>query len=120
MAEVDQSARDPRMEIGLWWGIFAGPLGWAIDLAFSYSLNQHVCSTGHLYVLHLISAICFLGPLSGFIIALGNHRRFRGEEEGPRPRDRAYFQSLMGMLFSVSFAVVIIATSLPRWILSCS
>jgi len=39
-------------------------------------------------------------------------------EEGGSHFDRALFQAVMGMVFSASFAVVIIAGSVPRWILS--
>jgi hypothetical protein len=39
-------------------------------------------------------------------------------EEGARPWDRAYFQVLFGIVFSVAFAVVVIAGAVPRFILS--
>lgn len=110
------------MELALWWSLFAGPVSWLFDLGFSYSLTQHSCSTGHYYVLHLISALCFVGALSGLYFGLANYRRFdAGSEEGGYPHDRAYFQALIGILFSISFAIVIIAGSVPRWVLSpCS
>jgi hypothetical protein len=118
MEAPDLSAREPRIEKELWWGMAAGPLAWGLDLGFSYSLTQHTCSTGHYYVLHLISVLCFLLALTGLFTAFANHRRFAGgEDKGERPRDRAYFQAWLGILFSASFAVVIIAGSVPRWIM---
>ena len=122
MAELDQCARDSRVEAELWWAIAAGPVGWGLDLGFSYSLTNHVCSTGHYYVLHVISALCFACALTGVFFAVSNYRRFEeAHEKGGNPRDRAYFQALIGILFSVSFAVIIIAGSVPRWVLSpCS
>ncbi len=123
MTEADQVAREPKVEPALWWGMFAGPIAWAFDLGFSYSLVQHACSTGHFYVLYLIDGICGAVALSGFFLAYGAYKRFPGDvkEEGGRPQDRAHFQAVTGMLFSLSFTVVILALSLPRWILSpCS
>ena len=122
MTELDQYARDSRVEAELWWAIAAGPVAWGLDLGVSYSLTQHVCSTGHYYVLHLISGLCFACALTGVFCAVSNYRRFEGaHEKGGRPRDRAHFQALIGIIFSVSFAVVIMAGSVPRWVLSpCS
>jgi hypothetical protein len=37
--------------------MWAGPLAWAIDLGFSYVMAQHACSTGHYYVLHVITVV---------------------------------------------------------------
>jgi hypothetical protein len=95
-------------------------LSLGVDLGLSYTLEQHSCSTGHHYVLHVISIACFVIALTGFATGLMEFRRFPGgtKEEGGSPFDRAHFQALMGMIFSLSFAVVIIAGSVPRWILS--
>ena len=70
-------------------------------------------------MLHLISVACFLIALSGFGTGLVEFRRFPGttSEEGGSHFDRAHFQALLGMAFSLSFALVVIAGSVPRWIL---
>ena len=104
----------------LWWVMWAGPLAWAADEGFSYVLAQHSCSTGHSYVLHAITAICFVIALTG---AAGAHRAYHrlphdASDKGPTPLDRGYFQILFGAVFSLAFAVVIIALAVPRWILS--
>ena len=105
---------------GIWWGLIAGFLAWGLDLGLSYVLEQHSCSTGHHYVLHAISFCCFLVALSGAFTGLAEFRRFPGDtkEEGGSRFDRAHFQALLGILFSLSFAVVVIAGAVPRWILS--
>jgi hypothetical protein len=59
--------------------------------------------------------------LSGFLTGVADFKqlpRNQVAEEGGRPLDRAYFQSILGMVFSLSFALVIIAGAVPRWILS--
>jgi hypothetical protein len=71
-------------------------------------------------VLHVISIVCLAVALTGFATGRVEFRRFPGttSEEGGSHFDRAHFQALLGMAFSLSFAVAIIAVSVPRWILS--
>lgn len=120
MARSEQSIQAGRTPFGLWWSLLSGFAAWGVDLGLSYTLEQHSCSTGHYYVLHVIGFVCLVVALSGFATGLVEFKRFPGStsEEGGSPFDRAHFQALLGMAFSVSFAVVIIAGSVPRWILS--
>jgi hypothetical protein len=120
MARSQQEIQAGGTPPGLWWSLIAGFAAWAIDLGFSYVLEQHSCSTGHHYLMHVISIICFAIALTGFGTGLVEFRRFPGttSEEGGSPFDRAHFQALLGMTFSLSFAIVVIAGWLPRWILS--
>src|SRR3954453_4943533 len=116
-AQQIQSGRTPP---GLLWSLIAGFFAWGLDLGLSYMLEQHSCSTGHHYVLHVISIVCFLIALSGFFFGVAELRALpqNASEEGGSSFDRAHFQALLGIVFSLSFAVVIIAGSVPRWILS--
>jgi hypothetical protein len=109
-----------KTPFGIWWSLVAGFAAWGLDLGLSYMLEQHSCSTGHFYVLHTISFVCFVGALTGFATGFMEMRRFPhdSKEEGGSSLDRAHFQALIGMIFSLSFAVVIIAGAIPRWILS--
>jgi hypothetical protein len=122
-SEAQQVIDTPRLEFGVWWGVAAGPLAWGVDLGSSYAVTQHACSTGHYYVLHVISVICFVLALTGFVLAFGMHRRLpqNADKQGHSSRDRAFFMSLVGIVMSLFFAVIIIAGAVPRWILSpCS
>ena len=113
----------PRLEFAVWWGLAAGPLAWGLDLGSSYAVAPHACSTGHHYVLHVITWVCFLVALSGFVLAFMIHRRLPqpANAEGHLPRDRAFFLSLLGITMSLGFSIVIIAETVPRWILDpCS
>ena len=120
MTEIHETVRMGEASWKLWWTMFAGPLAWSLDHGLSYVLAQHACSTGHHYVLHLISVICLLLALGGFVTGVAEYQALPHEatEEGRRPIDRAHFQALFGIVFSVSFAVVVIAEAVPRWILS--
>ena len=97
----------------------AGPLAWACDLGFSYVLEQHTCSTGHHYVLHVITVVCALIALTGFAAGIAAYKRIPEDasEEGVRPMDRTHFQVLFGMVFSLGFTMAVIAAAVPRWIL---
>jgi hypothetical protein len=120
MARSEQKIQAGRTPLGLWWSLIAGFAAWAMDLGFSYVLEQHSCSTGHHYVLHVISVLSLAIALTGFGTGWVEFRRFPGStsEEGGTHFDRAHFQALLGMAFSLVFAVVIVAGSVPRWILS--
>ena len=108
-----------RMAARLWWGIAAGPIAWGCDLGVSYALAPHVCSTGHFYLLHLITLIALAVALSGFFIAVDNRRRLGGgDDKGGSTHDRAYFDALVGMGYSSFFSVIIVAGAVPRWILN--
>jgi len=104
---------------GIRWGLAAGFLAWGIDLGLSYILVQHSCSTGHHYVLHAITFVCALLALSGFVAGFAILRRFPTDttEEGGSRFDRAYFQLLLAIAFSLSFTLVVVAAAVPRWIL---
>ena len=120
MADSERTIEAGKTPLGLWWSLIAGFLAWGLDLGLSYMLEQHSCSTGHYYVLHVIGVVCFLIALSGFGTGLVEFRRFPGEtsEEGGSRFDRAHFQAVLGMAFCLSFSIVIVAGSIPHWILS--
>ena len=119
MARSEQQIQAGRTPLGLWWSPIAGFAAWAFDLGFSYVLEQHSCSTGHHYLLHAISVVSLAIALTGFGTGWVEFKRFPGttSEEGGSYFDRAHFQALLGMAFSLSFAVVVIAGAIPRSIL---
>jgi len=119
MERSEQQIQAGRTPLGLWWSLIAGFVAWGLDLGFSYMLERHSCLTGDVYVLHVISVVCLAIALTGFGTGCVQFRRFPSttSEEGGSHFDRAHFQALLGMAFSLSFAVVIVAGSVPRWIL---
>jgi hypothetical protein len=120
MISSEKTIQAGRTPWGLSWSLVAGFVAWGADLGLSYMLERHSCSTGHHYWLHAISIVCFVIAVSGLATGLVEFRRFSGttSEEGGSRFDRAHFQALLGMAFSLSFALVVIAVSVPRWILS--
>jgi hypothetical protein len=119
MAELENTVRNGQAPALVWWTMFGGPLAWACDLGFSYALEQHTCSTGHHYILHVITVVCALIALSAFAAGWIAYNAIPHEasDEGARPMDRTHFQVLFGMVFGIAFTVVIVAEAVPRWIL---
>ena len=115
----EQHISEGKTSWGMWWGLIAGFLAWGLDLGASYVLEQHSCSTGHHYVLHAISFGCLIVAVSGFFAGFAEFRRLPEgtNEEGGSRFDRAHFQALLGIAFSLSFTLVVIAGAIPRWIL---
>jgi hypothetical protein len=100
-------------------GVVLGPLAFGADLLLSYMLVPHSCSTGHFYVLHAISIVCFLIVLGGAWMSWLQYQNAReGNDDGGSPLDRSHFLGLLGTVTSLFFAVVIIANAVPRFILS--
>ena len=120
MAKSEQQIQAGRTPPGLWWSLAAGFAAWGLDLGLSYMLEQHSCSTGHHYVLHVISVAASQSRLRASQPGCVGIQTIPGKtsEEGGSHFDRAHFQALLGMAFSLCFAVVVIAGSVPRWILS--
>jgi uncharacterized membrane protein YidH (DUF202 family) len=118
--DFDAYIRSGKAEAALWWSMAAGAVAWSLDLGLSYSLTQHACSTGHHFVLHVISIFSFVIALTGAVAGFRMYQRTPDDasRQGGRPRDRAFFIAAIGITMSIAFAVVIIAFAVPRWILS--
>ena len=100
-------------------GVIIGPIVFGADLLLSYSLVQHSCSTGHFYVLHLITVVCVAIVLGGAWMSWRQYQLAReGNDEGGSVLDRSHFLALLGVLASLFFVLVILANAVPKWILS--
>lgn len=103
----------------LWWGILVGPAAWSLDQGISYAVDQHACSTGHFYLLHLISAVGFFLAMTGALVASRQLALVRdGHDDGGSPRDRSWFMAWLGILMSSVFALTIVALAVTKIVLS--
>lgn len=117
----EQGGRPARTPVGpgpagLWYGVLAGPVGWALHLQASYVLVPHVCAgSGGALALHVAAALTLLVAASGLWPAvrnwraLGDGRRLTegGREGGGR------WMALCGIILSLYFSLVIAAETLP-------
>jgi hypothetical protein len=104
----------------LWWGVLAGPIGFALDEVLSYAIVQHACSTGSHRLLHFYTVIAILFSLSGFAAAQWCYRHISQDMNGTNDSVllRSRWMALYGIAASIAFAIVIIAVSIPKWTLS--
>lgn len=104
----------------LLYGILGGPLSFAVDLTWSYTQVPHDCSTGHHYMLHVVTAICALFCVAALIIAWRSVSQTKAaagkDHESGRGRQR--FMALLGVAASGFFLLVIIANAIPRFLMS--
>ena len=75
---------------------YRGFRAWGIDLGLSYMLEQHSCSTGHFYVLHTISFVCFVMAISGFATGFMEEQPVPARLEGGG-REAAWIGLLSGI-----------------------
>ena len=106
--------------VRLRWSLAAGFTAFGLDLAVSYVLRQHVCSSAEKFELHLVTFVSLAIALLGFALGWVSFHNLPhdAEEEGGEPHDRAHFEALLGMGFSLAFALAILALAVPRWILT--
>jgi xanthine/uracil permease len=114
------SSVDGRELIVMFAAFVLPPLAFLLNLQLSYTLVLWACATGHVFVLHLISMGTLLLAASGGLIAWRDWQRSgRGwpdERAGSAPRGR--FVSVIGILMSVLFSLVILAQWIPNLVLS--
>jgi hypothetical protein len=116
----EQSIQSGVTPTRLRWSLAAGFTAFAMDLGFSYVLRQHVCTSSQKFELHIVTFTCLAIALFGFALGWVDFHNLPhdSEEEGGEPHDRAHFEALLGMGFSLAFGLAIIALAVPRWILT--
>ena len=114
---TDRWASSSEGMTALWAGLLAGPLAWAADLLSSYALVKWTCGHQHTTVLHLITVGALVLTAGG---AFSAWRALDDVSRAPATDasiDRARFMAALGLLSSGLFALVIIATAVPKWVL---
>jgi hypothetical protein len=110
----------PRNLTAQWYGVLVGPVTFGVDLLLSYSLVPHACSTGHHYVLHVVTAASFLVVATGLFTSLWLYQHIPGlmPERGDVLMSRPRFMALLGIVLSLYCEVLIIANAFPRFMLN--
>ena len=101
-----------KTDLKLWTGILAGPMAWVAQLGVMYPIAQLTCHSGfppqHPAALHAISA----GALMVIALAARLPQQLRGDAE-----QRVRFMARLGLLTCLVFALVVVATWVPPFIL---
>jgi hypothetical protein len=106
----------------LWIGFLGAPVIWLIQFQTNYTLVPWTCVHGHRYLLHLSSAL-FLAL--GIALVLSTWKDWRKTQglEVDRPSDSspagiAAFMSMVGLMNSALFSLLILAQAIPSFFLS--
>jgi hypothetical protein len=103
----------------LLFGVLGPPLAWALLLTVLYALVASDCEGMSRALLLGLCAATLAVSLAGGLVA---HRMYRGLREAPGARvdpvaGRERFMALSGMLLSLLFALLIVATAIPHFFL---
>jgi hypothetical protein len=106
-----------------WAGVLAGPSAWALDLTISYALVQWACAGRHTTVLRLITAVALAiigaGALAAWRVRAQTGSTAAAASTGSTGLDvrRARFMAALGLWTCLLFALTVVATAIPRWVL---
>jgi hypothetical protein len=107
----------PRGAALMWFGVFAGPIAWIVDIGISYPLVQWECGAHSTVLLHLMSLIGLFIALAGCGASFVTWSSLPDAvpPETKRSLGRARFVALFGLALSAGFVLVIIANAIPRF-----
>jgi hypothetical protein len=101
-----------KVDLKLWTGILAGPMAWVAQVGVMYPVAQLTCHSGfpsqHPAALHATSAVA--------LIAIALAARL-SQQQRPSSEQRVRFMAQLGLLTCIVFALVVIATWVPPFIL---
>ncbi|HEX3130972.1 MAG TPA: hypothetical protein VH394_26800 [Thermoanaerobaculia bacterium] len=103
--------------------VLAPPLIWAAQQQASYALTPSACAAGAEGWLHLISLAALVAVLATAFLSHRDWKRLPegSTDEGMPGASRSRFLALSGIVIGLFFALVIVATDVPNWILgACS
>jgi hypothetical protein len=105
--------------LALWTGIFAGPVAWAADLLASYALVHVACARRNVAILDATTIAALIIVAGGAVTSSLALRATSDDDatDGGRPRDRARFMAVLGLLISGLFALQILAGAIPQRVL---
>jgi hypothetical protein len=111
--------RTTRGKLSLWTGVLGAPILWAIQLESIYSLSRFVCHRPWVEKLqHVGNAGLLLLAIGCCIHAFVDWRRLHdAESTGPGAEGRSRFMSVLGMMTSTLFILLMIAEWVPLFLI---
>ena len=102
----------------LWAGVLVGPAVWLVQFQTNYTLVSLTCNHGGKWALHAVSVVALLLTAGAGFLAWDNWRDVGGgvksKGRGVVPRSR--FMSVLGLLVSGMFFLVILAQWVASWV----
>jgi hypothetical protein len=115
-SESETEGTSPRENFQLWIGVLGSALIWAIQLQTSYAMVPWACSSGHRWMLPVVSVVFLVASAAPGLIAFSIWRKTsvagRTERES-RGDGRRRFMAMLGMMDSAIFFLLILAQGVP-------
>lgn len=105
-----------KTDIVLWTCILAPPTAWMLNLETNFALAPLACTTGSKFMLQAVSAVALIIAITSAVTSWMQWEKLPVEHNPTQQRARTL--ALSGILLSAMFALVIIAQTLPHFILS--
>jgi Ni/Fe-hydrogenase subunit HybB-like protein len=115
-SESQTEGTSPRENAALWFGVFGSAVVWAIQLQTSYAMVPWACSSGHRWILPLVSLAFLAAAIVPGIVSWKIWRRTsasRTTERESAGAGRRRFMAMLGMMDSAIFVLLILAQGLP-------
>ena len=103
----------------LWACVLVGPAVWLVQFQTNYTLVSLTCNHGGKWALHAVSVVALLLTAGAGLLAWGNWRDVGGDarrNEGAGVVPRSRFMSVLGLLVSGMFFLVILAQWIASWV----
>jgi hypothetical protein len=105
--------------LALWAGVLVGPAVWLLQFQTNYTLVPLTCNHGGKWALHTVSVAALLLTAGAGALAWSNWRDAGGgarQNEGAGVVPRSRFMSVLGLLVSSMFFLVILAQWIASWV----
>jgi protein-S-isoprenylcysteine O-methyltransferase Ste14 len=115
MNKAEKEFSEKRGQFWLWLGFLLPPVVWIIQLQTVYLTSEYGCGSNNFQPNNIVSVLALMFSIIGGLISwwnwLDSGRKWKSEEAGTISRSR--FMSILGMLTSGLFTLVIFAQWLP-------
>lgn len=115
--------RTTARRFALWFGVLGGLVSWAAHLGIAWGLVPYSCAQDNVFWLHantivfaIITVIAFLTALNAFRTVRDSSAEYTSRSTKAIQTDR--FMSLIGMLASAYFLLLIVAEGVSVFVLS--
>ncbi|HEX8076842.1 MAG TPA: hypothetical protein VF511_03425 [Chthoniobacterales bacterium] len=115
-SESEKEGTQPRENLALWTGVLGSAVIWAIQLQTSYAMVPWACSSGHRWMLPVVSVFFLICAAVPGIIAWRIWTRTSASQTTERETaggGRRRFMAMLGMMDSAVFFLLILAQGLP-------
>ncbi|MBV8708860.1 MAG: hypothetical protein JO182_10170 [Acidobacteriaceae bacterium] len=106
-------------DLALWIGVLAGPVFWLCSFEAKFAWAPWACTFQTKLALYLVSLLALLLTAASGVLAWRQWKELgkdpAGEASGALARSR--FMAIGGIVFSVSFCMVIVAQAIPELML---